>query len=705
MNWPASPESILRFVAAVAAVLVARTAWRRREVPGSLPFAGLMLAAAWWALFSGMEYAHPEVAWRVGWSKVQYLGITTITPCWFLFALQYSQKDRAWDSRVDVPRPYLFLIPAITILLVFTNELHGLIWSSVAPIQGPNGPDVQFNHGLGFWVFWIYSYTLLVAGTLLLVNAIARFPPLYRSQAIALIVGLFIPWIANLVYVLGIPPLGNTDLTPVAFVLCGVVFAISAFQFYLFDVVPIAQDAVIESITDGVIVSNAQRRIVYANPAVRQMLKIDQWVGQPAQQALSAYPQLLEAIPNLEAGSCEIKLDGEPPRCIELTVSTVRGPRGEMNGRVVILRDVTERKVDEEQRRLQSIAMEAVSSGIVITNRQGSVQWINPAFSQITGYTLAEIAGQDLSVLRSGRQTPEFYTDLWQTINLGQVWSGEMTNRRKDGALYIQGQTISPVRDPASGEITHFIGVSQDITARKDLEQMRDDLMRALVHDLRNPLNSILLTLDVFKILPEPVELPEAVSLMLEIGRESALRMTTMVNAILDISKLESGQMPVQPEAVILAEVVELAFGQQAALASRSEILLLNGVPYDLPPLWADPGMLNRVFQNLLDNALKFTPNGGTVEVSAGYDPRRAEVQVSVKDNGPGIPEAILARVFEKYVSQDANRRGTGLGLAFCRLAIEAQEGKIWVENASDQGAVFYFTLPIAGPRQTHPQK
>lgn len=700
MNWPASPESILRFVAAVVAVLVARTAWRRREVPGSLPFAGLMLAAAWWALFSGLEYAQVDVAWRVWWSKVQYLGITTITPCWFLFALQYSQKGSIWSSRVDIPRSYLFLISAITTLLVFTNEWHGLIWRSVIPIQGANGLEVQFNHGFAFWVFWIYSYTLLVAGTLLLVNAIARFSPLYRWQAMALIVGLFIPWLSNLVYVLGIPPLGRTDLTPVAFVLCGVVFAIGAFQFYLFDVVPVAQDAVIESITDGVIVINDQRRIVYANPAARQMFNADHWVGQPTQQALRAYPQLLAAIPKLEAGRCEIEIDGVPPRSIELNVSSVRGPRGEMNGRVMALRDVTERKRNEEQRRLQSAAIEAVASGIVITDPQGHVQWINPAFSKITGYTLPEIAGQNLSVLKSGHQAPEFYAELWQTILQGQVWTGEIVNRRKDGGLYIQGQTISPVRDPLTGEVTHFIGVSQDITARKDLEQMRDDLMRSLVHDLRNPLNSILLTLDVFKILPEPVDLPEAVRLMLEIGRESALRMTTMVNAILDISKLESGQMPVQPESIILAEVVALAFSQQTALASRSEILLLDGVSYDLPPVWADSGLLNRILQNLLDNALKFTPNGGQVEVSASYDPERREVQMAVQDNGPGIPENLLPRMFEKYVSQDSNRRGTGLGLAFCRLAVEAQGGRIRVESSPQSGTTFYFTLPTAPPEK-----
>jgi PAS domain S-box-containing protein len=694
MNLPASPQTIIRFIAAIVAILIARTAWKRRDIPGSLPFTGLMLAAGWWALFSSLEYASQDISLRILWSKFEYFGITTIPPCWFLFAVGYSQKNYLSGRRIEIPPAYLFLIPAIAVLLTWTNEYHHLIWTSVEPVVTSNGIDFQFNHGIAFWVFWIYSYTLLLAGTLVLFMVSARFPALYRKQAIAILVGAAFPWLANLAYVLRLPPFATSDPTPVAFVLAGVVFAVSVFRFYLFDIVPVAQDAVIESITDGIVVLDARKRIVYTNPAMRQIVPSGDWTGRSIVQAFGAYPDLVLILQHPTPEPVEIRIESLDVRVIEIKTSKVLGPRGELNGSVITIRDITERKAIEEQQRLQSLALESAANGIVITDRRGKIQWINPAFAKITGYESTEVIGEKISILKSGRQADEYYTDLWQTIASGQVWSGELINRRKDGSIYTEEQTISPVRDTLTGEVTHYIGVKQDITTRKNLEQMRDDLMKSLVHDLRNPLNSIMLTLDIFRVLPEQIVLPEAVEVMFQMARESAIRMNTMVNAILDISRLESGQMPIQRQAVILADVVEMAFSQQATLASRSEILLLNGVSYDLPPVQADPGLLNRVMQNLLDNALKFTPNGGTVEVSAIFDPEKDEIRLEVKDSGPGIPEYLLSRVFEKYASSDTNGRGTGLGLAFCKLAVEAHGGEIWVESYPGQGTTICFSIP-----------
>ncbi len=680
-------------MASVVALVIASTGWRRRDVPGSLPFAGLMLAAGVWAFFSGLEYATLDIQWRILWSKFEYLGITTVAPCWLLFALGFSQFSESIRKRIATPTPWLFILPAIMVGLVFTNEWHGWVWPSVRSSVGPFGPEVIFEHGVAFWVFWIYAYTLMVAGTLALVISSTRFPAIYRRQSAAILSGAAIPWLFNLVYVLDLNPVSQSDWTPLAFVLAGVVYAFSVYRFFLFDVVPVAQDAVIESFRDGVIVLDARKRIVYLNPTARSLLQADDWIGKSPVRAFQGFPELLKAWHQASPASVEINLPGASPRIVDTRVAPVTGPRGYANGYVIVLRDITEQKAQEEQRKLQSVALAAAANGIVITDREGVISWVNPAFSQITGYTLEEVAGKKPSFLKSGHMDHAFYAQLWSTILAGNTWSGEVVNRRKDGAIYTEEQTIAPVRD-ASGQITHFIGIKQDITARKNLEQAQDMLLKSLVHDLRNPLNSILLALQFSATLPETVDLPQAVEHMLQIGRDSAQRMMGMINAILDISRLESGTVPLVREPVELFELAERACKQQASLASYGEIVLVNHIPHDLPGLYADPILLSRIFQNLLDNAIKFSPPNQPIELNAHGEAERHMLVVAITNHGPEIDPGLLPRIFDKYAAGSSHVRGTGLGLAFCRLAVEAHGGKIWAES-SKTATTFFFTLPV----------
>ncbi len=244
-------------------------------------------------------------------------------------------------------------------------------------------------------------------------------------------------------------------------------------------------------------------------------------------------------------------------------------------------------------------------------------------------------------------------------------------------------------------EITRFIAINQNITRHKELEQMRDELMQTIVHDLRNPLTSILFALDMIKDLPETLRLPPEMATMLAISRDNSWRMLGMVNAMLDYSKLESGKMPLHHELIALAELVEQSFRFQSQLAARRELLLLNDVPYDLPTLFADRTLLSRVLQNLIDNAIKFAPQGSNIVIQASLDHTRQAILVGVHDEGPGIPPELRSQLFQKFAAGTSPRGGTGLGLAFCRLAIEAHHGEIWVESEADHGTTFFFTIPI----------
>jgi signal transduction histidine kinase len=180
------------------------------------------------------------------------------------------------------------------------------------------------------------------------------------------------------------------------------------------------------------------------------------------------------------------------------------------------------------------------------------------------------------------------------------------------------------------------------------------------------------------------------------VAQQGGQRLLSLINAILDVNRLESGQMPLEREPVrldiIAAEIVEL----EQVLTHDKHLTLTNTVQSDLPLIAVDVDLLRRVLQNLIGNAIKFTPAGGRIALEAQTDPANGQqLVVSVKDDGPGIASDLQARLFQKFVSGRVRGRGSGLGLAFCRLVIEAHGGRIWVESTPGSGAVFRFTLPV----------
>jgi signal transduction histidine kinase len=246
------------------------------------------------------------------------------------------------------------------------------------------------------------------------------------------------------------------------------------------------------------------------------------------------------------------------------------------------------------------------------------------------------------------------------------------------------------------------------------MESLRDDLVAMVVHDLRSPLTVILGTLEV---LAEDLHnvVDEEQSHAINVAISSARRQMELIHNMLDLQRLEAHEMPLNLVAADLGEVIARAASGARLQASWRHVDLTVDLPPDLPPVCADPVLVERILVNLLDNALRHTVGGGAVSLSAtvgAEDPGpktetsvlgpRSSVVVSVADTGSGVPEAYREVIFEKYKqsppsgdTQDNGRMTTGLGLAFCRMAVEAQGGRIWVDSKPGWGAVFSFTLPI----------
>jgi hypothetical protein len=356
-----------------------------------------------------------------------------------------------------------------------------------------------------------------------------------------------------------------------------------------------------------------------------------------------------------------------------------------------MVKDISPRVRATADLQLRQVAIESAVNGIVITDRNGKIEWVNPAFTQITGYSLEDARGSTPRVLRSGLHPKSFYEDLWRTILSGKPWHGEMNNQRKDGTLYVEEMTITPVIE-ATGEITHFIAIKNDITKRKSLEKMQEDMVHSLVHDLRNPLSNIMMSLEMVK--PEQ----QTMESILQIARTSAHRMQGMVTSMLDFSSLEAGRLALNLEPISINNLFVEILALQRPTAAERHLNLASEIDPELPPVYADANLIARVLQNLIDNAMKYSPAGSEIRLTArlavidGY-----HLLIGVHDQGEGIPESIREHLFEKFftVQGAAQRRGTGLGLAFCKLAVEAHGGKIGVTSVQGRGASFYFSLPI----------
>jgi len=233
--------------------------------------------------------------------------------------------------------------------------------------------------------------------------------------------------------------------------------------------------------------------------------------------------------------------------------------------------------------------------------------------------------------------------------------------------------------------------VLRDVTEERSLSNLRDDLTSTMVHDLRNPLTVIQSSLELLEM--DADSQPQVVPIM----RQGLQRMLNLVTSILDVNRLESGQMPLEREPTLLARFVDEALAVQKVLADDKSVRLYNDLNGALPPVTIDTDLIGRVLQNLIGNAIKFTPAGGNIRVSAHLDAAGTHrVIVSISDTGPGLPADVQARLFQKFVRGAGPERGSGLGLAFCRLAVEAHGGRIWAESTPGQGTSFSFTLPVS---------
>jgi PAS domain S-box-containing protein len=376
-----------------------------------------------------------------------------------------------------------------------------------------------------------------------------------------------------------------------------------------------------------------------------------------------------------------------------------------------IIHDVTEKKKAEQQIILLSKSIEQSPVSIVITDPNGNVEYVNQKFSELTGYNVHEVIGQNPRILKSGNQSKEFYQKMWGTIIAGNDWKGEMHNKKKNGELYWESVAISSIENE-EGEILHFIGVKEDVTEKKQIlkelviakehaeesDHLKTAFLHNISHEIRTPMNAIV---GFSGFLNDPDLDPEKRQHFIDIIVQSSDQLLSIISDIVCIASIEAGQeRMIEKEMEI--QVALLLLHEQFLLKANTQNVCLTLKSF-LPEreVWikTDETKLIEVLTNLISNALKFTQQG---YVNFGCKIEETEdvpsLQFFVEDTGLGIPLEMQDEIFKRFrqVETSAARLygGSGLGLSISKAYVEILGGKIWVKSELGKGSTFYFTIP-----------
>ncbi len=359
-----------------------------------------------------------------------------------------------------------------------------------------------------------------------------------------------------------------------------------------------------------------------------------------------------------------------------------------------------------------AVALQSAANAVVITDTQGVIRWVNPAFTRLTGYTAEEAVGQSPRILKSGMHTDEFYRDLWETIEAGRTWSGEMVNRRKDGSLYLEHMTIAPVRD-ARGKVTDYIAIKEDITerhrlleelqrARQEAEaanQAKSQFLANMSHEFRTPLTAIIGYSELLEEDARDLGYTDLLPDMQKI-RAAGEHLSSLVDAVLDLAKIEAGYMKLDLHTFPVDGML------RTVIAAVDPLFIKNGNRLEvetqprLGEMTADPTKTRQILINLLGNANKFTRRGTVTLRARRFEDEmgRAWLEFQVQDTGIGMTAEELESVFDEFVQADITITrefgGTGLGLSVSKHFCEMMGGSIRAESAPGKGSTFTVRLP-----------
>lgn len=664
---------------ALAAYVLLRVQRARNEdVPGAVPFACVAIAGAVWAIAYGFQLASPGLEGKVFWSRILWFGAAPATTIWLVFVLAYT--DNRWFTRRTVAM--LAVEPLGVIGLVWTNHVHRLFILDVELASAGSFTVLEPTFGPLFAVHLAYSYVLNLVGIVLLVRlAVSAHRP-HRNQAMILLASVGVILVANVATIIGAASTPNIDLTPLSFPIATALMAWALVRYDLFDIVPLALGAVMDTVPDAMVVVDRRGRIAYLNDVAKDLLGDHGTVGTPATRALASFPDVLELMTTAGGGKILVATEnGDGRRFFEASVTRIDQ---HTDGDVIVLRDVTESQNAEIRFRT---LVERSSDVIWIVNEEGRCSYVSPSIERVLGYDPETLIGEVAFDLIH----PEDYPDVIATF--AEVLSGsnsrvEFRAQHKDGTLRVFEALGSNMFDEPA--IEGVVVNSRDITDRQRYEQRLRVLNRVLRHDLRNDVSVIQGYVDL---IADSVGDPKMGS-WANVVDEKCTELITLSEK---------------------AQMIDYTIHREEHALKRFEIAshlhkMLESARRDYPhaqieidvekQIWvyADP-LIDSAIDNLVENAVKHNDRSNphvTVSVSSVGVDGVEYVDLVFTDNGPGIGKA-EQRVLKQGIETPLEH-ASGLGLWLVNWIVENSDGTLLLDANEPRGSEITIRLLRAPP-------
>ena len=480
--------AILLLISTTITLYLAFYSWNKRLSPYILYFSIVMVAVSIWSISEAFEMASIEMATKIICSQISYIGVVLIGPFFFLFTMSYTGHKKWLNNRFI---GLLMIIPLYVLLLVATNGWFGLIWPTIIPTSSQPGAILIYGHGFGFYLNIIYTYILITAGVLLILQSIIRSPKLFQKQAIIILIAALFPILANTIYITQSSPIPGLDLTPFAFTVTGILVAYSIFKYKLLDIVPIAYNKLFDKMGSGALVIDSEKGIIDINGAAEHLLEINQeLIGKNVEENLEEFNELYPLNERFGEFKKEILIEKPRPMWLDTKITLLENEE-QLLGWLITFTDISARKKAENLlKKSENEYRDLVDNalvGVYKTDINGNILFANNSMAKMLGYdSKDDFEGFKSQLMYENVEDRKLIlNDLKEN---GTIEKYEVNLKKKNGDIItvllnskLEGKTMS--------------GMIMDITVKKVAEEQlkksleeKEMLLREIHHRVKNNL-------------------------------------------------------------------------------------------------------------------------------------------------------------------------------------------------------------------------
>ena len=661
--------AILLLISSIVTLYLAYYSWNKRSNPDALYFSFLMLAVAIWTFTGAIEMTLTSFSTKIFWSQVSYLGIVFVGPLWILFTLSYTDYGKFLKNTFI---GLLMVVPIIILILVITNEWHGLIWPTITANSNLPGSILIYSHGLGFYINVAYSYILMSIGLLLLIKCLIQSPKPYQKQVFFIIIAALIPYAVNIMYITQISPVPGFDLTPFAFTLTGILVALSIFRFKMLEILPLAYNSLFKKMGSGAIVIDSLKRIVEINQAAEIILNIDKkLIGTNFEENLQQLKQIFPIIETESTIKTEIKINNPEICWLDLQITPLYKQNYQLLGWLIIFHDINpiknaEKSLQASEKEYRDLVDNALL-GIYKADKNGNILFANDSIIKMFGYDSKEdIKNFNISSLYKNLDDRDIILNKLNKDGKLEEYEVEMV--KKNGYVLnimasatMNGETIS--------------GMTMNITNQKRAQneikrslKVKDMLLKEIHHRVKNNLMVISSLLNL-----QSRYIKDEASKSIFKDSQNRARSMALIHELLyqssDLKRINFGSY--------INKLTNELFSVYVTDPDKIKLNMnIGDIMLDINT--AIP--LGLIVNELVSNSMKHAfPSNRQGEIDITFNLDNGNYSMIISDNGVGFPK--------DYNIQDSD----SLGLKIVNSLTEQIEGEIKIETSSGTKFIIKF--------------